>query len=529
MIALAEEYEDATDGIRLPIVVDGEGSVRSLVFGAEDSAHTLITGGDENARHAFLHTIISDIISSYHADDAEIWLLDYEKTAFARYLNDKTAHIRFISLENAMEFTESFIGFLHKFFSRREYICGNRNAADLKEYREKYGTRSMPRVFLVVNGFETMTRSFTGNIVLRNLLEHALTEFSKYGLSCIFASKTADSLLGFTESGREQIDHRIAMMNTVEEIQNTLSLYDFDEDTLAQIGLTSTELLWEAKKPAVCEDSPTLVRLQMMRLADEQQKTLRKLSREKDAMAKEDAFFLAIDGLSRREITDAELQKHIVNTYNDKAAMNLCLGDPVQLSLAFHMYLIKRAGQNVLLTGKDTNNTFDILASILRSARFSAYKTVVLADAENVYYKLLKENLPMLDPQKQITILSDPADVAGFVDAMKNALSDEEAQVQTFTVWLGAEKHCEDMELLLGSGRNGSLHMLLSDSYEAFSKLAGVSAEQFEHKISEKMPMDDLAAFGYPYAQLKDVSFDGVKAIYSNGAKIFNFKPYRFL
>ena len=511
--------QNATNGIVLPLFLNDDGAPTELVLGTTEHAHLFVASENENVKNAFLHTAITSIASSYHPDDAEIWLLDYEKNALKIYLTERTKHVRLIALENSLDFTESFLMFLHRFFAKREQLMRYANASDIREYREKCGRYKMPRVVLIANEIAHMTRYFGDNIVLRGYLETALAEYTKYGLSCIFCSSSSAAIDSLTDTGRECLTDRLTTKNDLTEMQNALEL---SEDTLTDkmIETSLPHTVWysfKSREPkelhllAVSEDE----RIQMTEIVNTVYDTV-----------KEDAFCLTMNGLTRRTISDTELKTHIVNTYNDKAALNLCLGDPVQISLAFHTYLWRKSNQNILLTGRNAENTFDVLASVLRSACLTDYRTVILADAENPFAKLLHEHFQAIDPQKKLVILENKADIKEFTDKMQDMLAEENAEAKVFVVWLGAQSYGLEADKLWTGGRSGVLNLLAVQSFEEFSEIEGIDLSYFDHKISTEIEKDVLLSFGYPYTQTEALLFDNVNAVYYSGSKMMIFKPY---
>jgi hypothetical protein len=252
------ERKPSMDGIELPFFLENQ-ALSSLRLGVEEASHLLVTG-NEKVRAAFLNTCIHSLIADYHPEDVEIWLLDYGKNTFKSYLNENTKHIRLISLENEIEFTESFLMFLSRFFARREKMLQYANANAFREYREKCGMYKMPRVVLIAEDAQKMMKAFGENIVLRNLLEHALTEYKKYGLSCIFSADSIDSIACLTEAGRGQFAIKLAMQNDVKEILYTIAV---DEDICGEdaIGLMNEmphDIIWQSVKDNIgSSDNPS--------------------------------------------------------------------------------------------------------------------------------------------------------------------------------------------------------------------------------------------------------------------------------
>jgi len=436
-ITAPHPYGDATNGISLPILIRNEigGELKNFNIGTQGATHTLITGNTGSGKTTFLHTIISSITARYHPDDVELWLLDYSKVEFKRYLTARPPHVRFISLEKTKEFTKSFLEFLNLFFTRRENLFKANNVSSLKEYRSRFGARSMPRVVLIVDEFHVMTQAVRYDTALKSMLENALTEYRKFGLSCIFSNQTTEALDGLTETGKMQIGSRVAMRNVLPEIKNTLAVSadNYTDDMIRRMERTSEGELWY--KDRLGGNDFVINDFKALYLSEKELKTMLTAVCSRNDTATVDHFCFEINGLERKKISDTELQTALRKTESEKSIFHFCLGHPVRIENVFGIHLLKKYNQNVLLTGRNTESTFEILAAFLRCARYNKGKTVILADPENAYYTLLKQNF--FDLGTNVTLLDDYSSICGFIKETKLSLDRKQASSPTFVIWLG--------------------------------------------------------------------------------------------
>ena len=486
-ISKPQEYEDATDGISLPIIIRNEtgGELKNFNIGTQGATHTLITGNTGSGKTTFLHTIIASITARYHPDDVELWLLDYSKVEFKRYLTARPSHVRFVSLEKTKEFTKSFLEFLNHFFTRRENLFKAHNVASLKEFRARFGKYSMPRVVLIIDEFHVMTQAVRYDAELRNRLENALTEYRKFGLSCIFSNQTTAALDGLTETGKMQIGSRVAMRNILSEIKSTLAVSseNYTDDLIRRMERSSTGELWYKD----CFDGNDFVinNFKALYLSEKELKTMLDVSCARKDTVTADHFYFEINGLERKPISNEELQTALGKTASEKSALHFCLGHPVRIDNVFHVHLLKKYNQNILLTGRNTESTFDILAAFLRCARYNKGKTVVIADRENGYYTLLKQHFAELG--NNVTLLDDYPSICGFIKETKKLLDRKQIAAPQLVIWLGISDLYD--EFIHGDGNTGT--NAIENDFLADTPIS-LSAEQ-EKELMESFSLDDNA------------------------------------
>ena len=534
-------YEDATDGISLPIIIRNEagGDLKDFTIGTQGATHTLITGNTGSGKTTFLHTVISSIAARYHPDDVELWLLDYSKVEFKKYLTARPPHVRFISLEKTKEFTKSFLEFLHAFFTRRENLFKANNVASLKEYRNRFGKRSMPRVVLIIDEFHVMTQAVRYDTALKNMLENALTEYRKFGLSCIFSNQTTEALDGLTETGKMQIGSRVAMRNVLSEIKTTLAVNteNYSDDMLHKMERTSAGELWY--KDRFNGNDFVINNFKALYLSEDELKTMLDVACARKDSVNTDPFYFEINGLERKSISDMELQTALRKTATEKSVFHFCLGHPVRIENVFHVHLLKKYNQNILLTGRNTESTFDILAAILRCARYNSGKTIVVADRENAYYSLLKQYSDELE--NHITLLDDYSSICGFIKETKASLDKKQPDSPTFIIWLGisdlydefihGDGHSENDVFLNGFSSDKPIFLSAEQERELAESFTldenalslGISAEDIAKSFAS---LTDEAAFGFDFSESPQPSTDQFYNASSDMVALFNGGKY---
>ena len=240
-------YRDSTKELALPIMLRNYpgGGQFEFIMDSKTKAHTLLTGGTGSGKTTFLYMLISSIIINYHPDDVELWLVDYGRVSFKKYVNSRPKHVRFISLEKTETFTYSFLEYVDAYFSNRARLFKKDNVDSLAAYRNIHGKLSMPRIVLIIDEFHVMPQHAKESATHNKILENILREYRKYGLSCIFSDQTCNT--GLTADGAKQIANRLAMkQNNILDIIDTIGVAksNYAEEKLRQMERTQQGEIW---------------------------------------------------------------------------------------------------------------------------------------------------------------------------------------------------------------------------------------------------------------------------------------------
>lgn len=230
---------DSSEALRIPFALGENGDLQYFEIGGSAATHALISGKTGSGKSVALHTLIMQIISNYHPDDVEIWAIDYKAVEFDWYIKNKAPHFRVIARDSSDEFSYSLLDLIYSEYEKRQQLFLQEGVADIRQYRKKLGSRSMPRIVVFIDEFQIMTQSvqgYTGNKDYRKVLENLLRLTRAMGISFVFCSQTvASGLGGLTDAARDQIACRLCLQQqSVGEIRETLAITGPDEAGVVQ-------------------------------------------------------------------------------------------------------------------------------------------------------------------------------------------------------------------------------------------------------------------------------------------------------
>ena len=441
----ADYEKDATNGLLLPVMnrLDEERDICFLPIGTSVSTHTLITGNTSSGKSSFLHLIITSIITNYHPDDVELWLVDFGKVEFANYIKNRPPHIRFISLEKTEMFSFSFLEYLKDFFSKREKLFIDSGVSSIQEYRAKYGVLSLPRVVLIVDEFHVMTQHILESIEHRNLLENALAEYRKFGLSCIFSNQTISGLRGLSETGLLQIKNRIAMTNTIQEMTETLMVQrsNYSDEMFRSMERTRVGEFWF--KEWVSPSDFSINKFKAFYLNGKVRSDAIEKVIDKKIQIKCDAENYVIEGDKRISIVEG-LKEFVPSG----PLLVFRAGVPSTIKFFFEFKLEQRYNNNVLLVGPDYDLHADTVTTMIQCCLLnSGVKPIIIADPSDEKVRIVSNLLEKLD--LSITILSDYGKICDFVNNTVEKVNARDTFSERIVVfWLGIKDLFDEFKVL---------------------------------------------------------------------------------
>jgi len=216
------EYTRGNKSINLPFGVNGKDEAKSISFDNENFASFLM-GASGSGKSTLIHTLITGIINNYHPDDVELWLADFKMSEFAQYINPRPPHIKYILLDESKELVYDLIDKLTDIMMKRQRFFMNNK--ELKKVENVPSSTYMPIIFVMFDEFSIMSQAVSESEAYKLKLQNLLAKGRALGIKFLFASQTfSKGVTGLTGTAKEQIQSRIAMKNSTEEIVETLQL-----------------------------------------------------------------------------------------------------------------------------------------------------------------------------------------------------------------------------------------------------------------------------------------------------------------
>lgn len=217
-------YRQRNKPISLLYGVGEKGEKYSLdLTGADFSAYIL--GASRSGKSNLLNILITSAIMDYHPDDLELWLVDFGRTEFSRYIKHTPPHVRYVLVEKTTELVCSLVDKLVEEMKRRKEILSKYNALKLQELPESV---HMPTLLVIIDEFGTFKEilssdEFDEKKKYKAHMESLLKQGAKHGMCFIFANQSfSDVYSALPEEGSDQIGLRLAMLANTSEMRAVL-------------------------------------------------------------------------------------------------------------------------------------------------------------------------------------------------------------------------------------------------------------------------------------------------------------------
>lgn len=445
-------YRESTQALLIPFAVDSRKRLIELELGGALTAHALLSGSTGSGKSTTLHMLITSITLNYHPDDVELWLVDYNKVEFAEYISNMPPHVKLIGLERGTEFTFSLLEKVNEECQRRMEMFKRVGVSDITEYKRKFGVRSLPRIILIIDEFHQMTQAIQNEPLYVLILENMLSEYRKFGLSCVFSDQAiGDGLRGLTEKGKKQIRTRIAMANDMSEIRETLSIDNsfYDDALKNKINhMDKGDVIFKRGiKDAAGETQIIIDRYRTVYVTrDERIKSIEfAKSNLESSYSKQDVWI--VDGKGRKYCDESAIEKYEVASGGlTPSNIPIYVGTPANLNPCFCFTLQDRLDSNVMVIGADTEMRASvILYTISCFSRLSDYEIIICADKRDELYKQFRNELESLISECT-HIVTEPEEICANINGLLENARDGN-QPKTLMVWLGIESIGADLSM----------------------------------------------------------------------------------
>lgn len=461
-------YTRGKKSIVLPYGIDAKDQIQSVSFDNENFAMYLM-GASGSGKSTLLHTLITGVLRDYHPDDVELWLADFKMSEFAQYIDPLPPHIKYILLDESQELVYDLIDKLtDEMMKRQRFFMKNR---DLKKVENVPSSIHMPVIFVILDEFSIMSQSIAESDAYRLKLQNLLAKGRALGIKFLFSSQTfLSGIRGLTVTAKAQIQSRIAMKNSKEEITETLEL------SAAQ--KTDQVKSWiDALPPHIAlykyrdGDAVNVTRLQVMYFAgkgDEayapQRNLIKRLNGTYRAVPEAsyspdnlydyvDKHPVIVDGNSYAAFDHAMLDREFAEyrraNEKDLAATDtlIAFGVPrrmVNLQLAV---MSSESRENIALISNMGEQACSaaVIMSALECFKMQGRNVEIWAYGRSRMYRAYKETL-----WSRYTVVEGIDDICDAIRALKKAIINKEA-AEKLIVLIGIERICLDFDFVDGN------------------------------------------------------------------------------
>lgn len=210
--------------IELPFGIDGKDAAHSLSFENENFA-TYLVGASRSGKSTLLHTLIAGLIRNYHPDNLELWLADFKQLEFKRYIDHLPPHVKYVLLDESTELVFDLVDKLTAEMMERQKLFARLGVQRIDQVDTTKLDAPLPVIFVILDEFSIMSQSIAESPVYKLRLQNILAKGAALGIKFLFSSQTfTTGVAGLSATARAQIQQRIAMKGSKEEISETLEL-----------------------------------------------------------------------------------------------------------------------------------------------------------------------------------------------------------------------------------------------------------------------------------------------------------------
>lgn len=289
----------------------------------------------DGSRRSLLHNIITSIIKNAHPDDVELWLIDFGKYEFERYINCLPPHVRYLISEESTELVYDIIDRLADVLLKRQNIFKDNG---WKDYSEVPSEKYMPLIVVMINELAFVSQAVQSSMEgHKTKLQLLFEEGEAAGFRFILSgNEKLEEYKGFTESTMNQIwQYNIGKLSIKGIKLSPLCIMDQEEQA---------ELIG-----SVCKSlRPVLV------------------YRTDDLSAYIDKKPVVIDGNKYTVFDNAKVFMNECIANRDNGTILLFLGEARRMSATCPIAIERESFENIVIIAPDTER--ESVASLIKSS-----------------------------------------------------------------------------------------------------------------------------------------------------------------
>ena len=457
------EYERNYKAISLPFGMDGKEDIYDLSFEDENFAAYLV-GASRSGKSTLIHTLITGLIRNYHPDNVELWLADFKQLEFKSYIDHLPPHVKYVLLDESTELVYDLIDRLTEKMLERQKLFSRLGVRRIDQIDTTKLDNPLPVIFVILDEFSIMSQSLSESPGYMLKLQNLLAKGAALGFKFLFSSQTfTTGVGGLTSTARAQIQQRISMKGTREEISETLEL--------------STSLKTEQVKNWMDALPPHYALVKFSRGADVLPQVKRFLVMYIDDYSIRDNMIDGINGYMEKteeynplninsykdkhpvlvdgnsyDKFDSDGLMAYVNSYKEKNSSDLNgdemlvqFGTPRLMSRYKFTAITNETRENILLVArsKEQQCSMSVILSAIKSYIKQNGSVEIWAYSKNPMFKEFKGVLS----QTGAKIVTDIDSVCACVSELKAKIRDKQ-NANTLIVLIGMERICMDFDFV---------------------------------------------------------------------------------
>ena len=449
--------------IELPFGVDGKDDAHSVSFENENFA-TYLVGASRSGKSTLLHTLIAGLIRNYHPDNVELWLADFKQLEFKRYINHLPPHVKYVLLDESTELVFDLIDKLTNEMLQRQQLFARLGVQRIDQVDTTTLDKPLPVIFVILDEFSIMSQSIAESPIYKLRLQNILAKGAALGIKFLFSSQTfTTGVAGLTATARAQIQQRIAMKGSKEEISETLELSAALKTEQVRNWMEALPPHYALVKFRISADTlPQVKRYLVMYFKDYSPRD-RMIEQIKDGMHVVDSYNpnditsytnkhpVLVDGNAYDAFNADELSEYINNIKHNGISdlagdeMLLSFGTPRLMEKMKCAVLSSETRENIILFSRAAEQacTVSVVLSALRSYKEQGGKVQIWAYEKDRLYRAYKQ----IFTDYGIEVIEGIDAVCDAISLLKQSILKKESG-NTLIALIGMERICLDFDFI---------------------------------------------------------------------------------
>ena len=452
--------------LELPYGVDARDNAHSMSFENENFAAYLV-GASGSGKSTLLHTLIAGIIRNFHPDNVELWLADFKQLEFKKYMKHCPPHIKYILLDESVELVYDLVDRINDKMIERQRIFARLGKERLNQIDPRSLDEPMPLIFIILDEFSVMSQAVSESSVYKLRLQNVLAKGRALGIRFLFASQTfTKGIAGLTPTAKDQIQQRISMKGTREEISETLELSANLKTDQVRNWMDALPPFYALVKHRTGADSPPeVIRVNVMYfpdygprddMIDRLNASMAPVERynPNDVGTYVNKYPVTVDG-NTYDAFAADGFKEFIQASEDAGEAHssegafVTFGAPRLMERMKVASLTQETRENILLLGRNAEQpcTAAIITSAMKSFLIQGHKVKVWAYGKDRLYKAYRGTVWNAPEFGGVLFFEGIDSVCDEIRALRGKIAEKEASNELI-VLIGMDRICSDFDFI---------------------------------------------------------------------------------
>lgn len=493
------DYTRKYKKLELPFGIGAKDSVQKISFENENFA-TYLVGASRSGKSTLLHVLIAGLIRNYHPDNVELWLADFKQLEFKNYIEHLPPHVKYVLLDESPELVYDLLDKLTAKMLERQHLFGKLNVKRIDQIDPATLDEPMPVIFVILDEFSIMSQAVSESQAYKLKLQNILAKGAALGIRFLFASQTfTKGIAGLTGTAKDQVQQRISMKASREEIDATLEL-------TANLKTDQVKLWMEALPPHYAlikqrpkEDAaPEVKRVHVMyfkdydvrdRMIDEINAQMKASDtyQPDNIYSYVDKHPVLVDGNSYEAFDEKRVREYITVIAKDESRYNgdetfVSFGTPRLMENMKAIAIAPESRQNILFVADsaEAHCQMSVLMSVVKSFEMQGKEVEVWAYDRNRIYRAFRDTL-----WADYEVLLSAEDVARRIKELKEVVQSKDDSEEKMIVLIGFENILPELEFV-----DGEIQIEVEEATKVTDAVNKETEEETEAKADEETDVE---------------------------------------